>query len=113
MNNRRVRSRILRHAPHRYAKLARMSIASNHVKKDVALTSLNTPEFAALMQSKDATIQTLEGRVVALQQQIDWFKRQIFGSKSERFTTEPNPQQLHLGETLAAAIDPTAERRTV
>src|SRR3970040_1660113 len=90
-----------------------MSIAWKWVKHDAALMSLNTTELAALMQSKDATIQTLEGRVAALQQQIDWFKRQIFGSKSERFTAEPNPQQLHLGETLAAAIEPTAEHRTV
>jgi transposase len=90
-----------------------MSIASSDAKYDAGLTRQNAADLALLMQSKDATIQTLEGRVAALQQQIDWFKRQIFGSKSERFTAEPNPQQLHLGETLAAPIDPTAERRTV
>jgi transposase len=90
-----------------------MSIASSNAKHDAPFTSLNAAQLAMLMQSKDATIQTLEGRVAALQQQIEWFKRQIFGSKSERFAAEPNPQQLHLGETLAAAIDPTAERRTV
>jgi transposase len=90
-----------------------MSIASSQAPQGTSLASLTPTELAALMQSKDATIQTLEGRVATLQRQIDWFKRQIFGSKSERFTAEPNPQQLHLGETLAAAIEATVERRAV
>jgi transposase len=33
-----------------------------------------------------------------LKHQLEWFRRQVFGQKSERF--EQNSQQLHLGETL-------------
>jgi hypothetical protein len=36
----------------------------------------------------------------ALTQQLEWFKRQIFGRKSERFIAE-DPSQLHLGGVLA------------
>jgi len=32
-----------------------------------------------------------------LKQQLDWFKRQVFGSTSEK-QLEPNPYQLSLGE---------------
>jgi transposase len=90
-----------------------MSIAPNGAEHDAALRSLSATELATLLQSKDATIETLEGRVAAMQRQIDWFKRQIFGSKSERFVTEPNPQQLHLGEVLAGKVERTGDHRTV
>jgi hypothetical protein len=42
-----------------------MSIASSDAKHDAPLARLNAADLAALMQSKDATIQTLEGRVAA------------------------------------------------
>jgi transposase len=43
----------------------------------------------------------------ALKQQNDWFKRQLFGRKSERRLREPDPQQLPLG-LGAAGPDPAA-----
>ena len=51
--------------------------------------SLSVPQWMALLQSRDAAIQ-------ALQHQLDWFKRQLFGQKSERFAPLPDPTQLHL-----------------
>jgi hypothetical protein len=45
--------------------------------------------------------------IQALQAQIEWFKRQIFGSKSERFAPEPDAQQMHLGQLLGEEL-PTA-----
>lgn len=32
--------------------------------------------------------------------QIEWFKRQIFGQKSERYAPQPDAQPLHLGEMM-------------
>jgi transposase len=51
-----------------------------------------------------AALSALQQENEQLRHQLEWFKRQLFGSKSERFVPEANPQQLHLGESL-----PTAE----
>ena len=34
----------------------------------------------------------------AVRRQLDWFRRQIFGQKSEKRLIEANPHQMHLGE---------------
>ena len=69
--------------------------------------SLSVPQWMALLQSRDAAIQ-------ALQHQLDWFKRQLFGQKSERFAPLPDPTQLHLGEMMPLPATPaTGPSRTV
>ena len=62
-------------------------------------------DIAAMMRSKDE-------QIAALKQQIEWFRRQIFGAKSERFIPEPNPQQMYLGEMPVPQTQPE-KRRTV
>jgi len=42
-------------------------------------------------------IDSLQDQNKELQRQLDWFKRQLFGSKSEK-QIEPNPHQMFLGE---------------
>ncbi len=41
---------------------------------------------------------TLTARNAELTRQLDWFKRQLFGSKSERRLVDPDGRQLSLGE---------------
>lgn len=56
-------------------------------------------DVATLLRSKDE-------QIAVLQHQLEWFRRQLFGQKSERFAPEPNPMQLSLGEAAAApAVD--------
>lgn len=43
----------------------------------------------------------LESEVLELKRQLEWFKKQLFGSRSERRLLEPSPDQLSLGEGLA------------
>ena len=38
-------------------------------------------------------IAALEAKAADLQRQVDWFKRQLFGRKSERRLLEPDAQQ--------------------
>ncbi|MGH3573640.1 MAG: IS66 family transposase [Pseudonocardiaceae bacterium] len=57
------------------------------------VTTMSGAELQSLVQSQAETI-------AALRQQLDWFRRQLFGQKSERFVPEPDPMQLHLGEVL-------------
>ena len=65
--------------------------------------------IAQMLQSKTAAI-------IALEHQLEWFKRQLFGKKSERFVPEPDPQQMHLGQLLGdlpAAAEPLEAGSTV
>ena len=45
-------------------------------------------------------LQTLTDKIDTLEHQIEWFKRQLFGQKSERFAALPDALQMHLGEVL-------------
>ena len=58
---------------------------------------LSRDEIVALLVSQ----QELTTRVEELQRQLEWFKRQLFGSKSERRLLAPDGRQLFLGEPLA------------
>jgi transposase len=65
--------------------------------------------YVDLMQAH-ATIAQLTAQVASLQHQLDWFRRQLFGTKSERLL--PDSRQLHLGEvfTPPEASPPTPVR---
>jgi hypothetical protein len=44
----------------------------------------------------------LEAQIAALTHQLEWFKRQLFGEKSERRHLQVPPEQMSLGEGLGA-----------
>jgi hypothetical protein len=58
------------------------------------VTTMSDAELQSLVRSQADTI-------AALRHQLDWFRRQLFGQKSERFAPEPDPAQMHLGEVLS------------
>jgi len=62
-------------------------------------------DIAALISSKDE-------QIAALKQQIEWFRRQIFGQKSERFIAESNPEQMYLGQMPVPETQPQ-KRKTI
>ena len=68
--------------------------------------SMSAAELAALVHSQAE-------KIAALEHQLEWFRRQIFGQKSERFAPEPDPNQLHLGETFAVPDAPVEERKPI
>lgn len=57
------------------------------------VAALDAQQVAQLLQGQAALIDTLK-------HQLEWFKRQLFGHKSERFAPIPDPQQMHLGEVV-------------
>jgi hypothetical protein len=67
--------------------------------KDEANT-LSNEELLGLVRTQATTIATLSEQLQGVQHQLEWFKRQFFGTKSERFAPEPDPAQMHLGEEL-------------
>jgi transposase len=69
-------------------------------------------DIATVLRSKDEQIATLSEQVAALQHQIEWFRRQIFGQKSERFVAEPNPEQMYLGQMPVPEVK-SEKRKTI
>lgn len=64
------------------------------------IASTNALDTASLDRAQLLVmVETLTRQVSALQHQLDWFKRQMFGNKSERILPL-DPQQLHLSATL-------------
>lgn len=72
-------------------------------------TALTLAEAAQLPPASVVTLaqkcDDLTEQVAALQHQIEWFKRQIFGKKSEKLKQIQSAQQLSLGE-LALELSP-------
>ncbi len=85
---------------------AMQSAASTGSSNNAEVMSMSAAELGRLVQSQAETI-------TSLQQQLDWFRRQIFGAKSERFAPEPDPTQMHLGEVLPVPAQPPEQRRTI
>lgn len=64
--------------------------------------TLRPHESVALLESQ----RELREQNAALQRQVEWFKRQLFGRKSERRVREPDPQQLSLSGLLTPPVPP-------
>jgi len=76
---------------------AAMDPASKHkLPSEAEMAAYSPAQFITLVQTLTATIQSLQG-------QLDWFQRQMFGTKSERLRVLENAQQLALGEVLVEA----------
>ncbi len=73
------------------------------------LTQVSSMSAAQLV----VVVQSQAEKIAALEHQIEWFRRQYFGQKSERFAPEPDPNQLHLGETFPAPAAPVEERKVI
>lgn len=57
------------------------------------------PDFEDLFNTESKKVESLEKKVVSLEAQLDWFKRQLFGRKSEKLV-EPNTHQMDLFKDL-------------
>jgi len=68
--------------------------------------SMSAAELAAVVRSQAE-------KIAALEHQLEWFRRQIFGQKSERFAPEPDPSQMHLGETFPVPATPVEKLKPI
>jgi transposase len=74
-----------------------------------ALAEATEPSAAQLM----TVVRSQAEKITALEHQLEWFRRQYFGQKSERFASEPDPNQLELGQTFPAPAPSAAEHRSI
>jgi transposase len=72
---------------------------------------MSADDFTQQLQEKDLQIDDLQGRCSELQRQLDWFKRELFGPKSER--REVHLDQLVLFESLQERLAPHDEHKTI
>jgi len=86
-----------------------MSIAQpQRVLNAAEVAALDAQHVARMLVAKDAAIDQLKQQIQTLQHQLEWFKRQLFGAKSERFVPMPDPQQMHLGQVLGQDLPAAA-----
>ena len=69
------------------------------------------PQLVALVHAKDVVVDKLQHKITTLEHQLDWFRRQLFGKKSERFAPAPDPTQMYLGELAALPTTAAVEKR--
>ena len=82
---------------------------SQRVLNAAEVAALDAQHVARMLVAKDAAIDQLKQHIQTLEHQLEWFKRQLFGSKSERFAAVPDPQQLHLGQVLGQELPVPAQ----
>jgi transposase len=78
-----------------------------------AAAGVSDAQWIALVQSKDARIEGLQQQVDALKHRVEWFERQVFGAKSERYAPQPDPAQMHLGEVFPVPPQPREQSKAV
>jgi len=77
---------------------------TTRVPNAAELAGMDARKVAQLVHSQAAQIE-------ALRAQLEWFKRQVFGQKSERYAPQPDAQQMHLGDLMpAVTAAPEAEQ---
>ena len=75
----------------------------------VAISShINDPQIRELLHERDQENAALKGEILVLKEQLAWFKRQMFGVKSERIVADLDTQPL-LPELDFTPLGATAE----
>lgn len=64
------------------------------------LAVMSTEQLVKLIQMQANAMASLSEQLAYCKHQIEWFKRQLFGRKSERFAVLPDPLQMHLGQSF-------------
>ena len=68
------------------------------IEKPLYISPEEYQELISFRETHAPTVARLQAEVAELKRQLDWFKKQLFGVKSERRLVDQNPNQLSLGE---------------
>jgi transposase len=83
------------------------------MKSAASCGSSNPKEGELSAADLAAVVRSQAEKIAALEHQLEWFRRQIFGQKSERFAPEADPSQMHLGETFPVPAAPAEEHKPI
>jgi transposase len=92
---------------------AMQKAASSGTSNLLEVIPTSAAELASIVRSQAQTLAVKDERIASLTHQLEWFRRQVFGQKSERFAPEPNPSQLHLGETFPVPAERIEQRKII
>ncbi len=70
-------------------------------------------ELAQANVALQRDIDAMRLEFAALKHQLEWFRRQLFGQKSEKRVVSPDPAQMHLGELPIPDTQPELAGKTV
>src|SRR5690606_7236848 len=90
-----------------------MKSPEKNQSEPIDYAALSVEQLVALLQYKDQQTAALMQQFQSLQQQLDWFKRQLFGQKSEKRNFADNPYQMTIAELLkdVPAVPETVEQK--
>ena len=78
------------------------------------LSQASHDQLVDLVLASQEQLATSQERLDEVERQLSWFKKQLFGAKSERRIVYGDPaDQLSLGESLEPPAEPPAESTTV
>ena len=70
-------------------------------------------ELASASAGTQRQLDAMRLELQAARHQLEWFRRQLFGQKSEKRPFEPNPAQMHLGELPIPETAPAVPGKTI
>ena len=79
------------------------------LQQENAQLSATVADLGERLSEATGELQSALGRITQLQQQVDWFKRQLFGRKSEKRLEFDEVEQAHLFAALGIETPPEGE----
>ena len=100
-----------------YGKIRVMSAPSSAPVPTLAEAAQWAPERIVELAQANVALQrdidAMRLEFAALKHQLEWFRRQLFGQKSEKRVVPPDPAQMHLGELPIPDTQPDLPGKTV
>lgn len=88
-------------------------LTASSLEEAATLSPQQIAELIGSLRNREKTEALLRQEITALKQQLDWFKRQLFGQKSERRIELGANGQMSLGEFLTQPTLPEPKGRQV
>lgn len=90
-----------------------LTLTAFRLEEAATLSPQQIAELIGSLRNREKTEALLRQEITALKQQLDWFKRQLFGQKSERRIELGANGQMSLGEFLTQPTLPEPKGRQV
>jgi hypothetical protein len=76
------------------------SAVLSRIPDAVEVAALDAQQVVQLLRLQAEVNEASRNQIEALRAQLEWFKRQVFGQKRERYPVLSDAQQMHLGDMM-------------